>query len=440
MREKQVGVAVVCDDLDRFLLVRNPRWQNQFALPMKDVDEEADVLPSTAIKALESDLGRRLPRATAEQLAYLGRFGRSGASGAETLYEYWAYEVTLGEALGEPTGDAAALRWATYDELSAAPDVTWATKEIAKAFVENQEVALAVVCRLAAVATEYLLVWNGNYGGFFLPSMRIKDELKAGATARMVLRSDFGYRGEVIAQESGIVDHPHYSRRYGRDRHYHFHVCHVLLPHLDLNQPLNFLERRMQARGMRWRWYSAEQLGTPPDRVSPTLAAVRATVLQCVPPTTRTQPLRKSEGGVALIRRRLGDRTEWLAQWNDHWKAFFFVGGHRDPTEDFRSCVLRETAEELELNPAKDFIVAPTPKAQMRYVAYSHSAMVDTTYEMELYDVTLHDHALRNLDASSKNRWLTEREIRRMEAFDGRQISVTVPVLLTKAGLMEWRQ
>src|SRR4051794_36953144 len=92
MREKRVGVAVVIDDLDRFLLVRQPRWRGDFAFPMKDVDAEDEVLPSTAIAAVEGDLGRRLPRARAKELSHLGKFGISGSTGAETLYDYWAYE------------------------------------------------------------------------------------------------------------------------------------------------------------------------------------------------------------------------------------------------------------------------------------------------------------------------------------------------------------
>lgn len=40
-----------------------------------------------------------------------------------------------------------------------------------------------------------------------------------------------------------------------------------------------------------------------------------------------------------------------------------------------------------------------------------------------LYEVSLNDHALPKLNAQPNNRWLTEQEIRRMEAFDGRQIS-----------------
>ena len=187
MREKQVGAAVVMDDLDRFLLTWNARWKC-YAFPMRDVDPDQDVIPSTAIRALEDDLGRRLPKAQAQQLAYAGKFGFSGSTGEETLYEYWAYDVSLGEALGVPPTRGQPPRWSSYDYLLAAPGVSWSTKEIAKSFVENQEVALAVVTRLSAKETEYLLIWNGSYGGFFFPAMRIKQELKPEATARAVLR------------------------------------------------------------------------------------------------------------------------------------------------------------------------------------------------------------------------------------------------------------
>jgi ADP-ribose pyrophosphatase YjhB (NUDIX family) len=393
-------------------------------------------MPSTAIRALEDDLDQSFPGATAQELGYVGKFGPSGSTGEDTLYEYWAYEVSPGPLPAASAGGRSA-RWVSYDTLAADPDVGWSTKEIARAFVENQEVALAVITRLAATTTEYLLIRNANYAGYFFPAMRIKQELKPDATARAEVRSHLGYHGELITDYRGEVPDAHYSMRFGRKRAYRFHVYKVSLVNLDLNQPMNFLERRLQARHLEWCWVNADQLANLPVPASETLAVVRASVLQMIPPATRDQPLRKSEGGVALIRRVVAGRTEWLAQWNDNWKAFFFVAGHRHGTESFRECVIRETSEELGLAANVDFQVGSNRVKRLEYAACSQSARTDTDYTMELFDVQLlNERARQHADNDPRNRWLTTQEICRLATFDGRPVSVTMGMLLDLAGLV----
>lgn len=57
--------------------------------------------------------------------------------------------------------------------------------------------------------------------------------------------------------------------------------------------------------------------------------------------------MRLSEAAVALIRREHDGPTLWLAQWNQNWRTYTFVGGHRWPEETFRECLVRELGEEL---------------------------------------------------------------------------------------------
>ena len=80
---------------------------------------------------------------------------------------------------------------------------------------------------------------------------------------------------------------------------------------------------------------------------------MRTAVLNQIPTQTFSGPLRRSEGGIALIQRTLAGKREWLAQWNENWKAFFFIGGHQQGNETFRECVTREIEEELGLTPAE---------------------------------------------------------------------------------------
>jgi hypothetical protein len=108
--------------------------------------------------------------------------------------------------------------------------------------------------------------------------MRIKQELKPEATSRTVVRADLGYRGEVNIRSCGEVPDVHYSKRFGRERAFRFHVCQVAFPDIDMSQAGNLLERGLQARCQQWHWLTAVQLRQPPVTVSPTLEAVRATV------------------------------------------------------------------------------------------------------------------------------------------------------------------
>lgn len=145
--------------------------------------------------------------------------------------------------------------------------------------------------------------------------------------------------------------------------------------------------------------------------------------------------MRTSEGGIALIRKEHEGRTCWLTQWNEGWSAFTFIGGHREGEESFRECVIREVAEELELEPGKSFTVAEEPTAHLEYQAYSHSAQAATAYTMVLYDVKVNDDVWEQILANPVNRWVSTDEIRALVCDNGANISETVSLLLTKADL-----
>ena len=95
------------------------------------------------------------------------------------------------------------------------------------------------------------------------------------------------------------------------------------------------------------------------------------------------------------------------------------------------------TEEELGLEHPRDFTVAAQPVADLEYIAYSHRAGEDTAYRMQLFDVALTPAALARVDANPHNRWLSAAEVARQEAFDGRPVSVTLPMLLSRAGLLD---
>jgi len=145
--------------------------------------------------------------------------------------------------------------------------------------------------------------------------------------------------------------------------------------------------------------------------------------------------MRTSVAAVALIRRQCEGRTLWLAQWNEHWQHYHFVGGHKRPGESFRECLVREMAEELHLREGADY-VATGPVAHLEYTAWSRSTEVETAYTMELFEVRLAaEEARRKVDSDPSNRWLTEEEIAGQRCGDGQPASETMALLLRKSGV-----
>jgi 8-oxo-dGTP pyrophosphatase MutT (NUDIX family) len=116
-----------------------------------------------------------------------------------------------------------------------------------------------------------------------------------------------------------------------------------------------------------------------------TMAAVRSAVLNLIPKRTLSGPLRRSEGGIALIQRTNASRRQWLAQWNDNWKAFFFIGGHREESESYCECVVRELDEALGLTEIECHVIANVGH-HLEYKARSQSASEISAYTMELFD------------------------------------------------------
>ncbi len=437
MRTAQAIVAIIQDGQGRFLVTFNAKWGG-YAFPMIAVPEGGDILGSLAIRAAEDDLGCRLPDSTAAELDYMGHYGVSQRTGEETLYEYWLYAVEPHRALdllAAPTWNNNYPMFLSYDELTSRTDLTWSTPAIAQEFVENQEAVLAVVTRAGEHETEFLLIENANYGGYFFPTQRVKTEVKPDPAAVGTVRSDLGYRGPATATLLGEVADVHFGNRFHRDRQYRFHVCDIQLSDVDLHQPGSVLEQSLARRGKNFIWLPGSKLSDPAIAFSPTMAAVRTTVLKLIPIRAFAGPLRRSEGGIALIQRTIAGKREWLGQWNDNWKAFFFIGGHREGTETYRECVIREIEEELGLTEAECPVVA-TVAHHLEYRAISRGAGELTRYTMELFDSQPTPVGMEKIARDPMTKWLDEDEIRRLGAQDGRAVSVSIGLLLGLAGAM----
>ena len=138
--------------------------------------------------------------------------------------------------------------------------------------------------------------------------------------------------------------------------------------------------------------------------------------------------MRVSVGAFALIRRcGPGGGEEWLANWNEGWRALNLVGGHKHDDESFRDCCAREVAEELGIVSGVDFRVAPEAERRLEYIAVSRRNGEKTAYTQDVFVVDLLTNAARDrIAADADNAWLSEREIRALRAADGRAVSPTV--------------
>ncbi len=259
-----------------------------------------------------------------------------------------------------------------------------------------------MVTRAGEGGTEFLLVHNAGYGGYFFPTQRVKTEVKPDRVAIGTVRSDLGYRGPASATHRGEVADVHFSNRFQRDRQYNLHVCEVLLAEVDLHQPGNVLERALLDRDKPFLRLSAGRLDDPTIAFSLTMPAVRSSVLNAIPShLLRTAPPlgRRHRPDPANHRRGSG----WLARWNDNWKALFFVGGHREGDETYRECAIREIGEELGLTPS-ECPVSASCASHLEYRAISHSAGELTEYVIELFCSHPNQEGLRKIDGDPRNK------------------------------------
>jgi 8-oxo-dGTP pyrophosphatase MutT (NUDIX family) len=453
MTERVVACALLVDVDQKILLIRNPKWQNLRAIPTRQVDDpDSESLGNAALAAAREDLGLPLPNATFTPLGYLGTAGLSGRTGETTQYQYWAFNVQPGENLNLPQGLATL---ASADEIAAATDVTWSTQHVVHAVFQNQEVALAIITRPGRTQTEYLVLWNDNYEGFFFPAARVTAEFTPATVAQSIVRAELGYNGPVKLTERAEVPSFQFSPRWGHERAYRFHIVSVeFTPRhdefVDLHRPLGPMDSMLQAAearrarpdlpdGWSYRWLTADQLRSPPPGVqfTQTMSGVLPTLLSALPPVV--QKLRHSEGGIAFIHGldRFG-RPGWLAQWNEGWGGYFLIGGHREANESFAQCVAREIREELNISAgeAEGFTVGSALQP-LEYVAWSQSAGQYTDYEMHAFEVNLSQQrhaAVVAAEGELKLRWLSDAEVIAHQTADGRRISDTVHVLLRLAG------
>jgi hypothetical protein len=271
-----------------FLLRFNNRWK-QYAFIMKKTTPDDDP-EALALIALDDDLSLKFPAASARPLDRVGAIGPSGWTAENTYYDYCVYRLDMGEQRsGSAKGSEA--KFFTYGQLQASPEVSWSTKEIAKALVESREIVAAVVLRPSNRGHECLLVDDSPGYGYFFPSAGRRTQDPPDKIAALAVELDTGYTGIVEANWVNEVEFLQTSQRFGqRSVRFRCHVCRADLPGCDLNadsSPLSDALRTVEAREAAkerqfgslgyWHWFPLEELGSA-ESVSPTVSAILSEV------------------------------------------------------------------------------------------------------------------------------------------------------------------
>ncbi len=294
---QRVVVAIVYDpDKKGFLLVYNPRWHS-YAFPTRrfgnrtfsDAYREREHCKEIAHRALREDLGPTLGEASeAHWMDQLEVSGVSGRTGLETRYIYDV--VTLQPVNPLPAGSfASRLGFLTAQQIhDANPEhpghvshlVSWTTWQVLHRLLEDQHVAVAVICRQRDGQREFLMTRN-RYAQWFFPARRMGDDgVDAERLAVYEFRLSANYLGRIDVSEQGPPVALEQQTHHLGQRRYHFHLVRTRFPGTDLDQPGNPVE---QALGPT-RWFSEAELLEPPDNMSDTVAGLRDRVLAMYPP------------------------------------------------------------------------------------------------------------------------------------------------------------
>ena len=290
IRHREVAVSVIFDQpTQSFLLCHNKRW-NGYAFPMKHFEPGSGIAPAdVALKSLDDwYVPLSFPDATATPLDYMVETLWSDAAREVTVYEYHSFKINSGLVLPNPLPPD--LRLFAYDQLQDAVNVTSSTKAIARSFVEDRKVAVAVVVRRMPAGCEFLLVYNKNHGYFF-PSTRIKSGSYPAESALEAARIDLGYDGPLkLVDQSPELPAMKVTTRFAPgNRRFHYHLTQFEVPDVNLTAPGNALETQLDGVAASlsqlpvpyWRWFTEDEMRSDTN-ISPSISAVLLTALQLV--------------------------------------------------------------------------------------------------------------------------------------------------------------
>jgi 8-oxo-dGTP pyrophosphatase MutT (NUDIX family) len=115
---------------------------------------------------------------------------------------------------------------------------------------------------------------------------------------------------------------------------------------------------------------------------------------------------------VAMIRRYVDNRAQWLTLWDNTHKWWDFVTGQRLESESFRETALREVSWRLNLDRKSDFLVSNMSQLNMEYVGQLPGDLTEKHIAVAFYCVDLYKSAIAStFDDNDQFCWLTSEEV-----------------------------
>jgi hypothetical protein len=281
----QVAVAVAYDEQRKgYFVVFNPRWRG-YAFPHKrwpevrvlDDVEYRRICEETALSAFEEDLGRSFPDAQTIWIDYLEVEGVSGRTGKRKRYSFDIVWIGPHDDLPDD-GLAAPCGYLSREQiLGNQTIVTWSTREILRELLEEQQVAVGVICRRVHGERQYLLTLN-RYGRYFFPAKRLRRSISARRALIAEFRVNANFMGHIDVGgpvQAGMTQNTVHLGM----REYQYHLFPMFFPEVNLSAASNRLEDALAKAGIVFRWVSEHELTNPSPQISDTISGIIGQVL-----------------------------------------------------------------------------------------------------------------------------------------------------------------
>lgn len=141
---------------------------------------------------------------------------------------------------------------------------------------------------------------------------------------------------------------------------------------------------------------------------------------------------------VALIQATDNRKTRLLVRGNRTAGGWQFIVGERLGTESFRETTIREVAWQLDLDPAKDFIVSKMAQLSVEWFETVPGEDCESHIAVAFYPVHIYRRGvLEELQADPCNRWVSTAEICAGQTRDRRPIHPTVVNWINKWEILQ---
>jgi hypothetical protein len=141
---------------------------------------------------------------------------------------------------------------------------------------------------------------------------------------------------------------------------------------------------------------------------------------------------------IALIRRPADHRSTWLARWDESAKFYDFIMAEPLEHESYRECIDREVGWILNLDRARDYLVANMAQVNLESDETFPGDAQPSHIGVAFYTVDLYrKNAWQQVAATEGIRWLNSEEIHAGHTSDGHPINPSLVFLIRKSEVIQ---